>query len=276
MFTSPTVTLPSAALRLSGRDALLVLHRISTQALEDLAPGEARTTLFCDYRGRLLHRAAVAHAADGGIWLLRADAPGDTLAAFVDRYVFREDLKIDDRSAMLPVRWLAGDLAPDTCRWRGETPARVGILDGIELAVGDANGTALDEAARIRLGIAAHGHEIAETFTPYEVGLAPSVHLNKGCYTGQEALMRFVTYDSVRRGLALVRGTGELPAVPADVAADGEGRGVLTSVVREGRGWIGLAVLGRDAMGDGARFTLVDDRTLEVSPFPETRALGRS
>src|SRR5580765_8374234 len=83
-------------LRLAGRDALAVLHRISTQHLERLAAGETRATLFCDFRGRLLHRAVVTVTSDHAVWLLRPDAPGDELAAFLDRHVFREEVRIED------------------------------------------------------------------------------------------------------------------------------------------------------------------------------------
>jgi len=77
-------------LRLEGRDALDLLHRISTQALDQLEPGTSHATLFCDFRGRLQHRAVVAVASDGAVWLLRADAPGSELAATVD-YLFGYD-----------------------------------------------------------------------------------------------------------------------------------------------------------------------------------------
>src|SRR5437773_804079 len=103
----------SSVLRLEGRDALDLLHRISTQFLLGLAPGECRAAPFCDFRGRLLHRAAVAATRDGALWLLRDDAPGGELAAFVERSVFREDVRIADHGA----RWSAYT-APG-----GETPA---------------------------------------------------------------------------------------------------------------------------------------------------------
>src|SRR4029077_14656564 len=94
-------------------------------------------------------------------------------------------------------------------------------------------------------GGARHGHEIVEAFNPYEVGLAADVHLDKGCYTGQEALQRLITYDSVRRELVRVSGDGAAPAVPSDVVHDGETVGVLTSAVasEEANRWIGLAVI---------------------------------
>src|SRR5437867_3702943 len=81
-------------LRLEGKEALTLLHRISTQSLDDLAPGEARPTLFCDHRGRLLHRACVAATADRAVWLLRDDAPVLPLHDFIDRFVFREDVRL--------------------------------------------------------------------------------------------------------------------------------------------------------------------------------------
>jgi len=47
----------------------------------------------------------------------------------------------------------------------------------------------LTEAARIRLGWPRHGHEIRDEFNAFEIGLARDVHLDKGCFTGQEALL---------------------------------------------------------------------------------------
>src|SRR5258706_12135430 len=78
---------------LEGRDALALLHRISTQSLLDLAPGQAAATLFCDFRGRLLHRAIVAVTRDRVVWLLRDDAPALPPAAFLARFLFREDVR---------------------------------------------------------------------------------------------------------------------------------------------------------------------------------------
>src|SRR5205809_6240655 len=101
----------STVLRLEGRDALPLLHRISTQALLDLRPGSARATLFCDFRGRLLHRAVVAVTSDGAVWLLRPDAHGAELAAVVERMVFRDDVVLEDRSGEFAVALAIADPA---------------------------------------------------------------------------------------------------------------------------------------------------------------------
>src|SRR6185503_4212916 len=99
--------------------------------LADLAPGQARATLFCDFRGRLLHRAVVAAEKDA-IWLLRDDAAGAELAAFLDRHVFRDDVRIEDRSEALPVGLsdAPAGLAPGTFEEREGAPAILHVADG--------------------------------------------------------------------------------------------------------------------------------------------------
>src|SRR2546427_12639350 len=98
----------STLLRLEGRDALAVLHRLSAAFLDDLVPGQARATLFCDFRGRLLHRVIVVVTSDRAVWLLRDDAPGAALAAHLDHHVFREDVRVSDLGAGRWVRTVPG------------------------------------------------------------------------------------------------------------------------------------------------------------------------
>ncbi|MBI5169659.1 MAG: hypothetical protein HZA61_09240 [Candidatus Eisenbacteria bacterium] len=236
------------SLLLTGADTLPLLHRLSTNVIANLTPGHWRATLFCDFRGRLLHRALVVHAAPGEVWLLRDDAEGADLATFIDRYVFREDVKIADHSAQpLPAFTLDTPL-----------PAPPG------------------ERARIEAGAPRHGHEIAEHFTPYEVGLAHEVHLSKGCYTGQEALQRLVTYDSARRRLVRITGAGPAPVTHAELVAAGEPAGLVTSAVTEGGGWVGLAAARRDRIESGEALTLADGRAVTIAHvFELTRPQGR-
>jgi folate-binding protein YgfZ len=234
-------------LRLPGRDALAVLNRLSTNALLDLEPAQARRTLFCDFRGRLLFRATVVREGDGEVWL-GGDGPGGELAAYIERHVFREDVRIEDVNA---------------AAWALDTP---------EPPRADLEG----ERRRIGSGTPRHGHEIRDEFNPFEVGLHHEVHLAKGCYTGQEALMRLVTYNSVRRGLTRFEGAGGPPVVPADVTLAGEPVGRLTSSVADGSGgWLGLAVLRPDACAEPGSLEIAGRRDVRVAePFPVGRPLG--
>jgi len=274
----------TTALRLAGRDALALLHRISTNAVADLAPGQARATLFCDFRGRLMHRAVVAATADGAAWLLRDDAPGEALASFLDRHIFRDDVRIEDHSA----RWFvelersAAAASERSVQERDGIPAIVRVGPSETLTVGQAPSAAdrIDpaerERLRVRVGRPAHGHEIVEAFTPFEVGLAHEVHLDKGCFTGQEVLMRLVTYRSVRRRLVRVGSTGLAPDVPQDLRDQGAPAGVLTSAVQEGEHWIGLAVVRNEVCDAPRALTAMSGiATTPPEPLPLTRPQGR-
>jgi folate-binding Fe-S cluster repair protein YgfZ len=113
-----------------------------------------------------------------------------------------------------------------------------------------------------------------DAFTPFEVNLAHEVHLDKGCYTGQETLQRLVTYDSVRRRLAWVRGAGAPPAVPLDLERADARVGRLTTVLADGPGWSGLAVVAwdvADPAGVSAGGTPID----RLEPVPLRRPIGR-
>jgi tRNA-modifying protein YgfZ len=270
---------PSAStlLRLDGRDALDLLHRISTQHLRDLAAGQCRWTLFCDFRGRVLHRAAVARASDDSVWLLRADAPGAELFAAIDRQIFRDQVRIEDlsaRAAVVAVATAGGE--PGTVTDLDGLPTLAVLPGGVDLVVAPAAGVAaLDEAARIRLGAPRHGHEVREDFNVFEVGLARDVHLDKGCFTGQEALLRMMTYGGVRRRLALLKGVGSTPAIAEALRQGDDEVGVVTSATAEGAGWVALGVVKRDAIERGGAFGFASGVACEsVTAFPDARPAG--
>ena len=282
--TSPRET---TVLRLEGRDALDLLHRLSASLLSDLAPGACRAALFCDFRGRLLHRAVAAVTRDGAVWLLRDDAPGAELLAFVERGVFREDVRVADQGARWSACTAGGDaagpaggdtLAVGTIEERDGAPVRARIAADFALALVPAGApcAGADERARIRAGRPRHGHEIHSNFTPFEVGLASEVHLAKGCYPGQEALARLVTYRSVRRRLVRLAGEAPAPTPPRHVLADGKVAGRLSSVAEDGAGgWLALAAVVHEAVSPGVRLAIEDAGAVRaIEPFEVGEPLG--
>ena len=269
---------PATLLRLSGADALAVLHRISTQSLVDLEPGSCRMTLFCDFRGRLLHRAAVARGREGAVWLVREDAPAEELAAHLDRHIFRENVRVEEDAAHRGgVRAVPGGfgLAAGTVVEQGGAPFRLEIGPSFGLEVGERSSDPDAERLRILAGRPRHGHEIAPAFNPFEVGLAHEVHLDKGCFTGQEALLRLVTYGGVRRRLALVTGAGGAPGVPRDLLNRSKVAGVLTSSAGAEPGWAGLAVIRHEALEAPSDLEVEGAGTVgRPQAFPATHPLG--
>ena len=140
--------------------------------------------------------------------------------------MFREDVRVEDLSARLSVatEWPGAPPAAGRVDEERGRPARIEIPGGPTLRIGDAAGAAGPDAnawntERIERGWAAHGHEVSEAFTPFDVNLGAGVHLDKGCFTGQETLMRLVTYGNLRRRLVRMRGAGVPPAAAPSATA---------------------------------------------------------
>jgi folate-binding protein YgfZ len=301
--TTPTLVGPglsAGAVRLSGRDVLAVLHNISTQSLLDLAPGQARLALFCDFRGRLLHRVHAARVSDGSTWLVREDRGGASLAALLERVVFREDVRIEDLSASLGVtpefgepsgaassggpKPAPGDRSDGlgTVLDHDGRPTRIEIPGCPAFSISDSPALVAPDAARwngerIDRGWAAHGHEVSEAFTPFDVNLGHGLHLDKGCFTGQETLMRLVTYGSLRRRLIRVRGAGASPTERSLLDLDGAEVATLTSAAESGSGWVALAVAKQAGAPEGRALQTAGGRRLLVERvFPFAQPAGRA
>ncbi len=111
------------------------------------------------------------------------------------------------------------------------------------------------EIARILQGVPASGSELSEDRNPHEARLADYLSFTKGCYVGQEVVVRLHTYDKVQRYLS------PLVWEPADAVsngdmlfADGKRVGEVTSAavdVRSGHG-IGLGFVRKAHAGPGS------------------------
>lgn len=115
------------------------------------------------------------------------------------------------------------------------------------------------EVLRVEAGVPGPSGELAEEYSPLEVGLEYAVSDSKGCYTGQEVIARQITYDKVTRhlvGLAL-----SAPVqVGAAVQSDGRTIGAVTSYAHSPRfGDIALAVLKRPHDEPGAQVAILAD-----------------
>ena len=79
------------------------------------------------------------------------------------------------------------------------------------------------EAARIAAREPAPGKEITPERFPVEVGLGAAIDHSKGCYVGQETIVRMRDRGTIRKRLVLLTFTGgEIPAASDPITADGQ------------------------------------------------------
>lgn len=246
-------------LQITGADALDLLNRLTTNDLETLPDGTARSTVLTNGDARVLDHLRLA-ALDDGIWCLTSPGRAEDVAEWIDLYTFGEDISVEDRSAATAQFTVMGPLAGGALASAGfPVPPIDGVLSRGDTTViaspfgahpaydlllpvaesedaraalrGNAQEVDADtfEAYRIAQGVPAYGAEFGAFNNPLEARLLGSISDEKGCYTGQEVIARLQTYRKVQR--LLMSFTCDASAVPGDAleSEDGSPAGVVTS-----------------------------------------------
>jgi folate-binding protein YgfZ len=228
-------------LRLSGTDALDVLHRTTTQDLKGLIPGQGAATVIQTETARIVDWVTL-WARGGDVIAVTGEGRAQADRDWIERVVIMDDVVIEDVSESTGLFELAGPGASRTAtvlagpeaatlapchhrafawngtlglvaRGRASTPNSYWILvegpeagraAGLLLAAELAvpAGHLVSEALRIEAGEPLSGRELTAETNPLEAGLSDAIGFSKGCYTGQEVIARMITYKSLRRTLS--------------------------------------------------------------------------
>ena len=116
------------------------------------------------------------------------------------------------------------------------------------------------EIVRVEAGLPEYGRDLDEDRMPAEAGLDDAVSFSKGCYLGQEVVVRLRDRGHLNRKLCGLRfESTAIPAVGSKLrSADRPQAAVLTSVVSSPRfGVIGLGYVHRSSWELGTRLELL-------------------
>jgi tRNA-modifying protein YgfZ len=273
-----------SVLTVTGPDRLTWLHSITTQHLSDLAPRACTEALVLSPKGHVEHALHVVD--DGGTtWITVEPGTGPALLAWLHSMQFMLRVEVRDRTAELavlgepvgregadgePIAWLdpwpalatggasycAVEPAEHPAAGRAWREVLVPRAD-LALAVGDRPlaGTWAAEALRVAAWRPRLGRETDHRTIPHEVDwLRTAVHLEKGCYRGQETVARVHNLGRPPRRLVMLHldGSGHQLAAPGADVLDGERRvGHITSSARHHElGPIALALVKRNLAPD--------------------------
>jgi len=255
-------------IRLEGAGSRRFLHGQSSQALELAPEGACLATCLISPTARMRALALVRLETHGAELVVLAGDPQAVHQA-LDRVLFPADgVRLGPVQPAQLVRW-SGAAAP------GEAPQL--LQPGVDLGAGadqpcwllrpdDTSpawlvalpelSAAQVEQRRLRSGFPAAPGELNDDTNPFELGLAPWVSLNKGCYVGQETLAKLATYDGVKRQLrhwcveasSPAQADALVPGLNLTTEA-GERAGVITSALHGPEGSEGLALVRRQALG---------------------------
>ena len=235
--------------RIAGPDRLTWLHSITTAYFNDLAPGVQLTALILSPQGHVEH--AFTGVDDGEAFTAHTEpGAGQALIAYLERMKFMTRAEITDETAGLAVMWRpvdspAGkyDLVP---RDRLTTYAE---------AAGPACGLWAFEALRIARGEPRFGLDTDHRTIPNEVGwIGSAVHMDKGCYRGQETVARVHNLGRPPRRLTMLHLDGSenrLPKVGGEIRSGDKVVGVVgTSARHHELGPIALGLIKRNVPVD--------------------------
>lgn len=239
---------------LSGKDRAAFLHNFCTGDVKKLAAGACVEAFLTTGQAKLL--AWLQILAGEETLLLGAEPDlGGKIAAWLDRFIITEDVRLADRSAEFSQLLLTGPgaaavvsgLIPAAAaldsEWRHQeaelasVPVRLlrrawlnlpgwfifaptGQADRVRAAIlaagAEPGGADAYEALRLEAGVPAYGIDLDETNLPQEANrTAQAISFTKGCYLGQETVARIHAYGHVNRLRVTLRLAADALAAPA-------------------------------------------------------------
>jgi folate-binding protein YgfZ len=230
-------------LRVTGKDRVDLLQRITSNDVKRMAVGAAHRNCFTSAKGRVIDRVRLLVDAEEAR-VVASPGRSAAVASTIGKYTIVEDVRVEAAAcgmlhllgptaratagALLGAdppardRFVRGSVAGvdalvlgtegllEHPGWLLITPAAgaVAILDAI-LSSGASPaprlvGSLAFDAVRVENGLPLFGREVTEDDNPLEAGFWDSVSFDKGCYVGQEVIARLRTYDKVQRLMTLL------------------------------------------------------------------------
>jgi folate-binding protein YgfZ len=302
-----------ARIRVSGSEAVMFLNGLITNDMKTLAENRWMPAAFPTVQGRLIGAVRVIRGS-GQSFLIDTDAAsheavlktisrftmaGDFRvtdvtsetaaftvqghgAASVAEKVFQTDLSSLPRDGVVEFEWHNSSVTIIRATHTGEDgldividSAQAGDLrEALETAGAQRIGAELFDVLRIEAGIARFGRDIDETNVIPETNLDDAVSYSKGCYVGQEIIVRIKHRGHVAKKLTGLRFETDRVIEPGTIvrSPDGKEIGRVTSAtVSPQLGSIGLGYVRYEYVAPGTNVLTADSVSATVTELPFVR-----
>jgi tRNA-modifying protein YgfZ len=270
--------------RLGGADRVTWLQGLVTNDVSAIATGQRVYSAYLTPQGRMITDLWVVATPDT-LLLDVPEALARPLVARLDGLIFAEDVQIDDASSGMAVLQIFGAPATDGTEaqmkgWLEIVDSTFGVPSRVTYVplqeadqfaskrLGSHVEVGLDslEVLRVEAGVPRFLVDMNEDTIPLEAGLEDrAISFTKGCYVGQEIIVRVTTRGGGRVarklvGLRLEDGA-EPPPAGAAIHAGERAVGRVTSAVFSPRcaGVIALGYVHRDFTEPGTRLEVHHD-----------------
>lgn len=260
----------------SGPDARAFLHNLLSQKLDDVDAGFSAGALDLDMQGHVLHHMDLSF--DGETFYLDVPpAQFDSLRDFLTAMIFWSQVTVEEADAAVisvlgkPLQKPSSAVVERSVHWPG-CPRQDFLVPQAELETavselekhgGSLAGLMAYTAERVRAREPELAADLDEKTIAHEVPQwirrsddnPAFVHLEKGCYRGQETVARVENLGRSPRLLVMLYLDGSAPELPvsgADITLGGRRVGKLGTVIEDcDYGPIALGLVKRSALNHG-------------------------
>ena len=299
-----------ARIRVAGSEAVMFLNGLITNDMKTLAENRWMPAVFPTVQGRLIGAVRVIHFT-GSSFLIDTDPGShEAVLKTIARFTMAGDFRVTDvtsETALLSIQGagaagimeivfqtdlstLARDGAAEL-EWQN---AAVTIIrathtgeDGFDIVIDSVHADSLRQALlaagapqvsaemfevmRIEAGIARFGRDMDETSVVPETNLDDAVSYTKGCYVGQEIIVRIRHRGHVAKKLTGLRFETDRQIEPGTIvkSSDGKEIGRITSTAISPQvGSIGLGYVRYEYLAPGTKVLAGDDVAASVTELP--------
>lgn len=272
-------------LRVTGEERASFLHGMVTNDVEGLAVGASNYAAMLTPKGAMVGDLRVLKR-EADLVLDTGPGRGAAVKDFLNKYLISEDAEVHD-APELAVLAVVGPKADEVvARWPADAVLGrfVSLLSGVDVLVPRARvGELLDAVAdvprlspatvdvlRVEAGVPAFGVDMTESTIPLEANLDRAIHLQKGCYIGQEVIARATYRGQMNKKLMGLLLGDATPAAGTELRVGERKVGWLTTVVKsEAKGQVAaLGYVHRDFLAPGTKLDVATGGTAEVTALP--------
>jgi folate-binding protein YgfZ len=233
-----------------GRDPLKMMQGLATNDIAGTPENEAVYTAFLTAKGKMVGDARVLRRPAGDIWIEADRSAAENIVGHLKKFV----PPLFARFELLEHRVIIGLYGPRAIEIAHALPLEAALTNpfraaALDLIFAAASAEAAEsqmiasgaerisfeelDIMRIEAGEPKWGAELTEDVIPLEAGLRKvAISETKGCYTGQEIIIRILHRGHVNRHLrGILTGSNEVPAAGGELvrAEDGKPVGRVTS-----------------------------------------------
>ena len=293
-------------IRVSGSEATMFLNGLMTNDMKSLAANRWMPAVFPTVQGRLIGAVRVIRGSEPSFLIDTETASHDAVLKTISRFTMAGDFKVADVTGETALLTVQGQLAAEVIDKVFETSASEIPVNGVsevqavtiirathtgengfdilvdssqkpELlqALEDAGAKPISddtlEILRVEAGIASFGRDMDDTNVVPETNLDDAVSYTKGCYVGQEIIVRIRHRGHPAKKLTGLQFETDVQIESGAVIHSTENQeiGRVTSAVISPRlGSIGLGYVRYEQLTEGTRVVVGDGINATVTALP--------